>query len=219
MCFHLIFWIQWKIYIIRTCNLLCKRRRCYHSTHKKTGSRRDLEIDPCSCFMIYQIPWIHWIFIPFRESCITVFLPICWISFTSQHVSGKIVEHGCVPALLCNIYHVDMLQLSVLVMKHSYHWTLLVMTLDVIENWLIAGMNAMSVLLVQSENWKSIGMNETRRLIFGSILWRRKDKKRIGQHDQRIDMIREIRGKLTNSYRLTNQICWHELIWHYLRFP
>ena len=37
---------------------------------KDPCNREDLSIEPSACLMIYQILWIHWISLPFREKCI-----------------------------------------------------------------------------------------------------------------------------------------------------
>ena len=70
-CYH---WIEFSdnIFvknIIWTCNLLCKRSRCFHITNKtqETGNRIHKWI-PVHASVIYQISWIHWIFVSIREN-------------------------------------------------------------------------------------------------------------------------------------------------------
>ena len=48
--------------IVWTCYLLCKRPRCYHRVSK------IFKLTPIHASVIYQIPWIHWISIPFWET-------------------------------------------------------------------------------------------------------------------------------------------------------
>ena len=52
-----------KIFFIkrpRTCHLLCKRPRCYHSISKTCVRDRIFKLNPIHASIIYQIPWIRW---------------------------------------------------------------------------------------------------------------------------------------------------------------
>ena len=62
-----------KIFVIkrvRTCHLLCKRRGCYHSTSKTHVRDRIFKLNLIHASVIYQISWIQWIPVPFRENSI-----------------------------------------------------------------------------------------------------------------------------------------------------
>ena len=54
--------------IIRTCNLLYKKPRYDHSTSKTWITDMIFEISPVHASVIYQIPWIHCISVPFRKN-------------------------------------------------------------------------------------------------------------------------------------------------------
>ena len=53
--------------IIRTCHLLCKRPR-YQRTSKMQIAERIFKQSPVHVSVIYQMPWIHRISDPFRET-------------------------------------------------------------------------------------------------------------------------------------------------------
>ena len=76
-CSHRIRWIQWQKILhlkkmIRTSNLLCKWPRLHHSNSKEQATDKILKLTPTHSSVIYQIPWIHWISLLFRENSIAV---------------------------------------------------------------------------------------------------------------------------------------------------
>ena len=54
----------------QTCYLLCNRLGCCHSTSKKHVRDRIFKLSAIHASVIYQIPWIQWIPVPFRENSI-----------------------------------------------------------------------------------------------------------------------------------------------------
>ena len=52
----------------RTCNLLCKRPGCYHSTSETHVRGRIFKLSPINASVIYQFHRIQWIPVPFREN-------------------------------------------------------------------------------------------------------------------------------------------------------
>ena len=48
-----------KIFVIRTCHLLCWRPGCYHGASKTHVRDRSFKLSPIHASVIYQIPWIH----------------------------------------------------------------------------------------------------------------------------------------------------------------
>ena len=61
-CFYWIQQIQWQKYIVIkrawTCNLLCRRQECYHSSSKTHVRDRIFQLSPIDASVIYQITWI-----------------------------------------------------------------------------------------------------------------------------------------------------------------
>ena len=55
-CFQWIRWIQ------------CKRPGCYNSVSKTHVRDRIIKMTPIHASVIYQIPSVHWILVPFREN-------------------------------------------------------------------------------------------------------------------------------------------------------
>ena len=51
-------------------HLLCKRQGCYHSASKTHVTDRIFKLSPVHASMIYQICWIQWISVLFRENII-----------------------------------------------------------------------------------------------------------------------------------------------------
>ena len=65
-------WIQWqRIFvnnIVWTCNFMLKRSKCFHITNKTQERDWIHKWTPIHASVIYQISWIHWIFISIREN-------------------------------------------------------------------------------------------------------------------------------------------------------
>ena len=77
-CFHWICWIQWKNIChyrkrARIYRLLHYRPGCYHSASKTHVRDRIFKLTPIHASVINQIPWIHWISVPFRDNSTRVF--------------------------------------------------------------------------------------------------------------------------------------------------
>ena len=52
---------------VRTCNFLCKRRRCYHRASQRHEIEYNFKLYPIRALVNYEIPWIrliNWIFLP-----------------------------------------------------------------------------------------------------------------------------------------------------------
>ena len=63
---------------IQTCSPLCKEPWLYHSTSRTQVTKKVFKLSPIYASVIDQISWIHWIFVPFRETlmCLVQFVYI-----------------------------------------------------------------------------------------------------------------------------------------------
>ena len=62
-------------------------------SRKDTYQRQDLQINPNSGLVINQIPWIHWISIPFRENSIEIKKKVSFSLFDTNVIMSLQLTH------------------------------------------------------------------------------------------------------------------------------
>ena len=119
-----------KIYVIkrvRTCGLEWKRPGCYHNASNIQIIDMIFKLTPFHASLIYQIPWIQWISVPFSPNNFLIIqakylrIPVWTNVFIPRHLKSLPVEHSRIQSEYIYIHRVRVkVQHNVHNQKFSY---------------------------------------------------------------------------------------------------